>query len=148
MAFDSFAEADAKILRDFGVPISNHKISPQDYFNTLDGTFVIKFKLYFSRPYVLPPNPLRFTLGNITIVPSLAPTQLNSNLTDDGNDAPVFNAANYSNMFYDNAYAYSHITQYVGLDHTSEYASSISISADYIVVGSNGYGRCMYCLIM
>eukprot|EP01031_Cornospumella_fuschlensis_P029176 gene29176-35212_t len=129
VTLDSFAEADEKILREFGVPISNQKLSAQDYFRVFDDNDT----LITSPTPALVPTP--------ALTPSSPPsgTPVVSDGPGSDVDAPLFDAADYQNLFYANAYAYSHITQYVGLDHTAEYASSIAISADYIVVGSNGY---------
>lgn len=65
-----------------------------------------------------------------TVSPSESPTV-----------SPTEAVVDFSAVFRLNPYNYSSIRRYEGLDSTSEYSSALAISADYIVVGANGYGK-------
>ena len=50
------------------------------------------------------------------------------------------NPENFQEIFQELMYDPDKYTRYQGLDHTSLFASSVTLSDKYAVIGSNGYG--------
>lgn len=50
------------------------------------------------------------------------------------------NPENFEELFRELTYSPDRYTRYKGLDHTALFASSVTLSDKYAVIGSNGYG--------
>jgi hypothetical protein len=56
-------------------------------------------------------------------------------------DIDLCNPENFHELFQELMFAPERYTRYKGLDHTALFASSVTLSDKYAVIGSNGYGK-------